>query len=314
MSQTVLVIDDSPDVHALLGVRLAPEGLELRHAFDPAEGLQMAKSTLPDLILLDVVMPGQTGFELCEQFKNDPATAQIPVIFLTGSAECLDKVHGLDLGAVDYITKPFAVGELRARVRAALRTKRYADLLAQRAQIDALTGLPNRAFFDSRLDQELAAARRYSRSVSLLLLDLDHFKQVNDTCGHPYGDRVLQSVGELIQQLARETDSPSRYGGEEFAIILTETSLDKALQAAERFRSQIASLSWQHRQKSIRVTSSVGVACTSQQLDSVDAATPKGLLAAADAALYRAKELGRNRVEPATPHDFVSELATPVNT
>src|SRR5262245_30815378 len=137
MGSTVLIIDDSPLIHDLIEVRLRPEGLTLCHALDPAEGIEKAISLCPDLVLLDVVMPGQTGFDVCRQLKAEPATAAVPVIFLTGACDVDNKVLGFDVGGVDYVTKPFQAAELRARVRAALRSKRYHDILAQRAQIDA---------------------------------------------------------------------------------------------------------------------------------------------------------------------------------
>jgi PleD family two-component response regulator len=217
----VLVIDDSPEIHQLLKVRLRGEGLVLLHATDPVEGLRLARSVVPDLILLDQDMPTMTGLEACRALKADPVTSHVPIVFLTGAASVTDRVAGLDAGAVDYIGKPFDPLELRARVRATLRTKRYQDLLMLRAQLDWLTGLRNRAYFDTRLADEVMAARRHGRLVSLILLDLDHFKSINDRFGHPFGDRVLQKVGDVLLDGARVTDAPCRYGGEEFGIVLT---------------------------------------------------------------------------------------------
>src|SRR3984957_10311909 len=188
MGQNVLVIDDSQDIHRLLDVRLRPEGLVLYHALDAQEGLAKAKELRPDLILLDVDLPLGTGFEVCKLLKDDPLTAQIPVIFLTGASEVYTKVQGFDLGAVDYVTKPFEPAELRARVRAALRTKRYHDILASRSHVDGLTGLWNRAYFDQRRIEGCSAARRYERTISLLLLYLDGFKILNHSHGRPFGD------------------------------------------------------------------------------------------------------------------------------
>jgi two-component system cell cycle response regulator len=294
MSPCVLVIDDSPDVHRLLDVRLRPEGLILHHALDAEEGFSKAKELRPDLILLDVDLPLVTGFEVCRRLKNEPLTAQIPIIFLTGATEVHSKVEGFDLGAVDYVTKPFEPAELRARVRAALRTKRYLDLLAARSHIDGLTGIWNRAYFNQRIGEECFAADRYGRKVSLVMIDLDHFKALNDSHGHPFGDAVLQAIGELLNTALRATDAPCRFGGEEFAMILTETDLEGARISAERARAQIAQLPFQVGGRHIQVTASLGVACSS--LFAKGTLSILGLVTAADDALYAAKHEGRNRV------------------
>ncbi|HEY4117046.1 MAG TPA: response regulator, partial [Byssovorax sp.] len=195
MQPKLLVIDDSHDIHSLLEVRLRPEGLRVHHAHDGEQGVKMTEALLPDVILLDVEMPEVSGFDVCRRLKADPRTSGIPIIFLTGASDVDTKVHGFDLGAVDYVTKPFEPAELRARVRAALRTKRYQDLLETRASIDGLTGLSTRRCFDERLAAEVQLANVERRSLSLVMLDVDHFKSLNDTYGHPFGDRVLQSLG-----------------------------------------------------------------------------------------------------------------------
>jgi diguanylate cyclase (GGDEF)-like protein len=294
MSQTVLAIDDSPDVHRLLDVRLRPEGLVIHHALNAEEGLTMAREHLPDLVLLDVDLPLVTGFEVCQRLKEDPATSSIPVIFLTGAAEIYTKVQGFDLGAVDYVIKPFDPAELRARVRAALRTKRFHDLLSARSHVDGLTGIWNRSYFNQRLGEEVSAAQRYRRTVSLVMVDLDYFKGHNDTFGHPFGDLVLQSVGDVLHSALRTTDAPCRFGGEEFALILTETPEEGAMVTAERVRKQIADLPFRPKDRHVQVTASLGVAC-STLFDSRDM-TVTGLVTAADDALYEAKTGGRNRV------------------
>lgn len=293
--QTVLAIDDSPDIHTLLDVRLRPEGLDLRHALDPIEGLAMATREPPDLVLLDVDMPGLSGMELCSRLKGEPATSMVPVIFLTGAESVESVVRGFDLGAVDYVKKPFDPAELRARVRAALRTKRFQDMLAVRAQIDGLTGLWNRGYFEQRLRDEVNAVRRYGRALSLVLLDVDHFKNLNDSYGHPFGDLVLQRLGELLTQSCRATDAACRFGGEELALVLTETPTTGGVVLAERLREAIASLGFRPRTTNIQVTASFGVAGV-DEFDSRAAVDPHALVARADWALYEAKRAGRNRV------------------
>jgi diguanylate cyclase (GGDEF)-like protein len=294
MSQTVLAIDDSPDIHRLLDVRLRPEGLAIHHALDAQDGLAQALRLIPDLILLDVDMPVITGFELCRQLKEHASLAQIPVIFLTGASEVYTKVQGFDLGAIDYVTKPFEPAELRARVRAALRTKRYHDLLSARSNVDGLTAIWNRSYFNQRLGEEVAAARRYARVLSLVMLDVDHFKSLNDEYGHPFGDQVLQRVGELLHTMLRATDAPCRYGGEEFGLILSETDHEGAVTTAERIRVALSALTFRPKDRPIRVTASFGIAAsTILAQDKLDAAH---LVMAADDALYEAKKTGRDRV------------------
>jgi two-component system cell cycle response regulator len=292
----VLAVDDSPEVHELLEVRLRPEGLHLVTASSYDEGLKLAREILPDLILLDVDMPEHSGLDLCRRLKDDPMTSNIPVIFLTGSSEVETKVHGFDLGAIDYVTKPFHPAELRARVRAALRMKRSQDLLTQKAQVDALTGLRNRAHMDERLTAEVAGATRSGRPLSLVMLDLDHFKHLNDAFGHPFGDLVLQRVGDLLARSVRPCDVACRYGGEELAVILTDTTIVGAHAVAERIRNEIRTLDLAPRGRPVMVTASFGVA------EAIDLASRGGelrvsaLVAAADGALYAAKRDGRDCV------------------
>jgi diguanylate cyclase (GGDEF)-like protein len=293
MAQSILVIDDSEDIHKLLDARLREEGVLLHHALSSQEGLRMAQELRPDLVLLDVDMPDSTGFDICMILKNDPATASLPIIFLTAASGAIDKVRGFDIGAVDYVTKPFDAAELKARVRAALRTKRYQDLLTARSNVDALTGLWNRRYFDERLKSELAANQRYGRQVSLIMLDVDEFKKINDNHGHPFGDRVVEAVGELLQTACRMTDAPCRYGGDEFALILTETPLAGSFLLANRLCKQVAALALRVGGHEVLVTASFGVTDAEVLGRSP---TPEALLRAADDALYEAKRCGRNCV------------------
>lgn len=294
MKPVVLAIDDDEDIHDLVTVHLRNEEIELHHATEPLVGLRKASELAPDLVLLDVDMPQVSGFQVCAKLKSEPLTAGAAIVFLTGQSSVDEKVRGLDLGATDYVTKPFDRAELCARVRAALRTKRYQDMLAQRARIDALTGLGNRAGFDARLSEELAAWERYERPVSLVLADIDHFKAVNDQHGHPAGDRVLRAVADALVTDLRETDFAFRFGGEEFAIVLRETTSDGALVVAERARLAVEALELRASGQPLKVTISLGVADTSRWV--VAASDMNGrLVHEADAALYAAKRAGRNR-------------------
>jgi diguanylate cyclase (GGDEF)-like protein len=292
----VLAVDDSPEVHALLAVRLEPEGLRLVTAQSYEEGLVLAREVQPDLILLDVELPEHSGLDLCRRLKAEPGTASIPVIFLTGADDIDTKVHGFDLGAVDYVTKPFHPAELRARVRAALRMKRAQDMLAQKAQVDALTGLRNRAHMDEQLAAEVAGSSRTLRPLSLVMIDLDHFKKLNDTYGHPFGDLVLQRVGGLLTRSLRPCDVACRYGGEELALILTDTTVAGAHAVAERLREQIRRLDLAPRGKAVTVTASFGVAELLDTAGRGGELRASALVAAADEALYTAKRGGRDCV------------------
>ena len=305
MTQQILAIDDSPDIHQLLRVRLGNLDVEIEHATNVQEGLAKAFAQLPDLILLDVVMPDGNGFDVCRKLKSHSETAEIPVIFLTGASTVDETVQGFDVGAVDYIPKPFDSAELKARVRSALRTKRYFDMLAQRAMIDGLTGLWNRAHFDQRLHEEIQSSLRYDRPLSLIMMDLDRFKSLNDGHGHPFGDEVLQAVGEVLLKEGRATDWPFRYGGEEFAFILRGTPLEGAALVAERIRTQIEKLNLRSKAKRVPVTMSLGVSSNTLCTNSCEF-DRDWLLGGADAALFLSKQSGRNQVTIA-PHEEASE-------
>lgn len=297
-SQSVLVVDDSEDIHQLVGVRLKSEQLELMHAYDADEALAMASQEAPDLILLDLDMPGTDGLTLCKILKENEALKQIPVIFLTGTMDVATKVKGFDLGAVDYVTKPFDSIELKARVGAALRTKRYHDLLTTKAHIDALTGLWDRGYLDEQLSSEVSLLHRNARPLSLLMIDIDHFKPVNDTHGHPFGDRVIQRVARIITRLSRESDTACRYGGEEFCMILRDTTTQGAVVLAERIRQEVAALDLKAGNDPVPITTSIGVSGSDTFAGPGDV-TGQMLLEASDEALYAAKINGRNRVERA---------------
>jgi diguanylate cyclase (GGDEF)-like protein len=294
MRQKVLIIDDSEMIHELLRVRLATESIDLHSAADGEAGIAAAAKLQPDLILLDVDMPGLDGYEVCRRLKRDSGTMSVPIIFLSGSASTEEKIRGLDLGAVDYITKPFEPAELRARVRASLRTKYLTDLLSRKAMIDGLTGLWNRTYFDSRLESELSLSRRSGRPLSCILLDLDHFKKLNDRYGHPFGDEVLRSVGKLLIDSCRDEDIACRYGGEEFVILTPNVPAQGAVELAERLRAAIESMKLSHRGKAVPVTCSMGVS-------DVGHTPPPTIVELADEALYAAKHGGRNRVVVLTP-------------
>lgn len=286
----ILVIDDSPDALAVVQVRLAKEGVQVVCAEGGLAGLDAARSEKPDLILLDLDMPDLSGFEVCRALKADPELCMIPVLFLSGSSTPEDKVKGLDLGAVDYVTKPFDAFELRARVRAALRTKHLQDLLIEHASLDPLTELPNRRALMERLRQEWARLQRHGGSLAFIMADIDHFKRVNDTYGHLVGDRLLREVARTIAGECRDADLPARFGGEEFAVLVPDETAEGAARLAERCRRKIEEIRLVANRQSLSATVSFGVA------DGTGLELPEALIQRADKALYEAKAAGRNTV------------------
>lgn len=290
----ILVVDDAP-----ANLRLLVGGLgdvyELRVAKSGPDALALLEGWTPDLILLDVMMPDMDGLEVCRRLKAHATHREIPVIFVTGRDEESDELEGLEAGAVDYIAKPFSLPIVKARVSTHLELKRYRDLLENHAFVDALTGIPNRRRFDEVLAQAWAMAARQQSPLSVILLDVDHFKLFNDHYGHQGGDHCLAQVGKaLAQGITRASDLVARYGGEEFVAVLPGTPLEGALDVAEVLRKAVDSLALSHAHSSTadHVTLSLGVASAIPG----SGTEPKALIEQADHALYRAKQGGRNRV------------------
>lgn len=290
----VLLVDDSVDVHRLLQARLKNEQIRLVTCMNGAEALALATSRRFSTILLDLQMPGMDGLEVLRTLKENPATNTVPVIVISALASSEDKVVAFDLGATDFVTKPFDLPELRARLRAALRTDRLLHLLAERAHVDGLTGLGNRAHFNKRWADEVAASERYNRPLSLAMIDADHFKRVNDTYGHPAGDEVLQGIAQMLLRECRAADVACRYGGEEFVIIMPSTGPADAGAVADRVRLAASQTVWPRHPDS-PVTVSIGMVGADHACPGVLA---EQWLEAADQNLYAAKRQGRNRVIP----------------
>jgi len=288
VAQKILLIDDCPEIHDLVRARLEDEPIELHTATGGEAGLRAALELNPDLILLDVEMPAPDGYEVCRRLKEDPRTMQLPIIFLTSASSTKQKIRGLDLGAVDYVTKPFEPEELQARVRASLRTKYLLDLLSRKAMIDGLTGLFNRAYFDVRLSAEAALARRTHAPLSCMMFDVDHFKKINDNNGHLLGDEVLRGIGQIITESCRTEDTICRFGGEEFVILCPNTAAEATVLLAERLRQKIEAAHFVRHGQITRATCSIGIAGF--------VGDPMKMVEAADKALYAAKQQGRNRV------------------
>ncbi|MBU1163022.1 MAG: diguanylate cyclase [Proteobacteria bacterium] len=296
---TILVIDDSKLIAHVAKNILTKQGHEVLLAQDGETGLDIARDKKPDLILLDLILPGMDGYGICERIKNDSTIKDIPIIMLTSKAEHADKVRGLELGASDYVTKPFDEGELRARVNTHLRIKELYEsvqeknrMLLEMANRDGLTGLYNHRYFQETIAKDFKKALRYNESLACVLFDIDHFKKFNDTYGHPVGDIVLKTLGELVKNLMRDSDLAARYGGEEFALILYHTEAKDAYDIAERLRKTVEQHKFQAEDLVLSVNISIGVACYYHP----DIQDAKTLIECADKALYRAKEEGRNRV------------------
>jgi len=281
---TVLIVDDSPSNIRVMAAILQ-ERYRVKTATSGQQCLDMAIRHQPDLILLDIEMPGISGYETCRELKDMSETKDIPVIFVTGRDNIEDEEMGLRIGAVDYITKPIRPVILSARVDTHITLKRQQDRLLKMAMHDQLTGLYNRHYMLEIVEQKIARARRHHTPMSTIIVDLDYFKRINDTHGHIVGDQILEEVGQFLNKQCRTEDTVTRFGGEEFLLLMEPCSLNQAHYKAEVLRHQISELN----PAGINVTVSIGVA----MLDETDE-TFSNLLRRADDALYQAKADGRN--------------------
>ncbi|HEX2195336.1 MAG TPA: diguanylate cyclase [Actinomycetota bacterium] len=275
----VLVVDDDPDLRALANVQLDHGGFDVIQAASGQEALALASTHSPDVILLDIMMPGMDGSEVLSALSGDPVTKDIPVVFVSALASPEDKVKGLEDGAVDYITKPLEAREFVARVGVAARHRR-------RNRFDETSGVGKRTDFESRLREEVARATRSSSSLGVLLVDVDDFAKVNELHGYASGDGLLAEIASVLGSLLRVSDSMYRFGDDEFAIILPDTDLPTAAVVAERCRDAVAGLRWMGG----RVTASIGIA----ELQHGHAA--EDFVSRAQTALHRAKESGGNHL------------------
>ncbi|MBF0152784.1 MAG: diguanylate cyclase [Magnetococcales bacterium] len=290
----ILIVDDVLSNIDLLHQALGEE-YEVLFATHGQDALIIAATENPDLILLDVMMPEMDGYQVCRRLKAEEGTRHIPIIFVTALTEEADEARGLLLGAIDYLTKPISVPILQARVRNHLELKKRGDLLERLAMMDGLTGVPNRRRFDETLEREWRRCLRAMRPLSLVLVDIDHFKLFNDHYGHTLGDRCLKKIATAMAKTqTRSADLVARYGGEEFVCLLPEIASEGAQASARRMQEAVASLCIPHQASPTaeHVTLSLGVATMTPSRLRV----PGHLIEAADGFLYQAKGAGRNRL------------------
>jgi len=303
----ILLIEDNPLQAKQTQAVVESAGYEVILAENGGTGFRLAKTQPIDLVLLDVVLPDYSGAQICQWLKRDESTLSIPVIMLTSKGSVEDKVAGLQIGADDYVPKPFSDKELLARIQASLRTKMREDSLRgandqlenqlldvrQRAITDAGTGLYNRRHFFELLDREFSRAKRFSEPLSCLMLDIDHFKEINDTFGHPIGDKVLLEIAGILKQSVRLIEVAARYGGEEFVLLLPKTNPCEAIKPATRILESVSSLRFPGFPPDRVITISIGISGLPDSL----IASKEDLIRSADFALYKAKRAGRNRIE-----------------
>lgn len=310
---TILVVDDHPLNLRVLLDSLQEQGYRILIARNGEGALRQAALASPDLILLDVMMPpGIDGFETCRRLKQQEATIEIPVIFMTALSESINKVTGFEVGGVDYVTKPFDRAELLARVNAHLTLRQYQRELAttnqklrqineallesQRkleiaARTDPLTQLSNRRDIIEKIEMEKVRIKRHHKPFTLILCDIDNFKAFNDTFGHDCGDFILVSIANMMRAMIREQDQLARWGGEEFLFLLPETKLESGAIVAEKIRNVIATHHFDYKAHVLSVTMTFGVStCQTHTIDIDDC------IKQADRALYKGKHAGKNRV------------------
>jgi two-component system cell cycle response regulator len=321
----VLIVDDDQDSVDLLSRWLAMEGYEVISATSGSEALQRIGNDHPDLVLLDLLIPPPDGMAVIRAAKRDRGMSTIPLVVMTVKRDVKTKIEALKTGADDFIVKPFHFDELDAVMRASLK-KRYLYTSLERANrqlrdanekllklsvTDDRTNLLNDRYLRRRLAEEFKRARRYGTPLSLMMIDLDHFKQVNDKYGHDCGDQILAEFAKVLLDNAREIDIVGRYGGEEFLIILPNTDGIRAAVVAERVRKAAEEHVYRHREFLVRITVSIGLASIPANQS---VRTEADFIRAADAALYRAKQTTRNKVildRASIPDDILSgDLST----
>jgi diguanylate cyclase (GGDEF)-like protein len=291
--QRILIVDDSMTNIVALDELLRGD-YEVEHVTDSEKGLEACRTRQPDLVLLDVVMPGIDGFEVCARLKRDPETRNIPVVFVTSRSDIADETRGLEAGAIDFIIKPFSGPIVKARVRNHLELARQRNLLSTLSFVDGLTGVANRRKFEEALEREWRRCARQHALLGMIMVDVDFFKLFNDTYGHQAGDAALKSVADCLgEHLNRPGDLVARFGGEEFVCLLPDTDLAGVRTTAERLAKAVINLAIPHEKSSVARRLTISLGGTAVQADAE--LSPSDLVSCADALLYRAKQEGRNR-------------------
>jgi len=290
----ILVVDDNPDKLNLIKTALDLAGYHVTTATDGDEALAAIESYQPDLVITDVMMPRMNGYELAQRIRANPVTKFIPVIMQTAAGRRTEDLRRANqAGALGYITDPTDLDLLLSRTRTLLEFKAYLDVCEEAAFTDHLTGLANRRRFERQLEREVARMGRYGHPFSLLMIDIDNFKDLNDSFGHDAGDDAIRRLSKVLREGTRGIDMSARIGGEEFAVLLVETRKEGGFEVAERLRTAIKVLEIPAAR---HITASFGVAeCPT------DAQTAADVLKAADVALYEAKRNGRDRVVATQP-------------
>lgn len=298
---SLLIVDDSATLRQELKsiVGKLPVFRECREAENGIDAFKKVSEAAPDLILCDMVMPVVDGLKFLALLYSRPEYREIPVIFLTGKADVETKIKGLDMGASDYVTKPFDEGELLARMKVQLKIKALQDKLKlankqlwELSTVDALTKVFNRRYFMHRLEGEFKRGDRYDANLAFIMIDIDFFKKLNDNYGHQVGDDVLRTLGGIISCSVRESDVPGRYGGEEFCVLLPHTQVEGAKVLADRLHEAVRTTGFPTSAGPLHVTISLGISST--LMEGVESTAD--LIRLADEALYRAKKEGRDRV------------------
>ena len=285
----ILVVDDNPDKLELIEAALSLAGYQVTTASEGVEALAAIESYQPDLVITDVMMPRMNGYELAQRIRGNPVTKFIPVIMQTAAGRRAEDLRrASEVGALGYITDPTDIDLLLARTRTLLEFKAYLDVCEEAAFTDHLTGLANRRRFERQLAREVARVERFERPFTLLMIDIDNFKNLNDNFGHDAGDEAIRRLSKVLREGTRGIDLAARIGGEEFAVLLVETSKEGGSEVAERLRAAIKSL---EIPQADHITASFGVAECPR-----DAQTAADILKAADVALYEAKRNGRDQV------------------
>jgi two-component system, cell cycle response regulator len=292
MTSRILVVEDTQRDFDLLSQALEKEKFMITRSQDGKDLLALMEKELPDLIILDLILPETDGFELCRLIRSEERFLNIPILFYTTSMSMDNKLLGLQLGASDFLSKDCDAREIVLRIKNLLHSKKRYDDIVRLSVVDSLTHVYNRRYFQHRIRDEFERGRRYDRDFCCLIIDVDKFKEVNDTLGHPIGDKVLKSIADILRSNIRAADILCRYGGDEFGLLLPETNFQGAYVTAERMRSKVEKTNLATEEQPVFISLSCGIS----SLVEGGAMGIDELVTQADVALYKAKRAGRNQI------------------